>query len=402
MKHKISFVLLFAVFFLPWSIGKSVDIKAADLPSYCYEPYDSDIDYTECITDPDSETDPDIDSGEYDLEGYREIYKKDNIWYGIIDIEEMNIIVAETGVIPNTISVTNPTQNYALEIALTRDTKNLLSIDLQFTRSEYCAMKWTWLCNISGTVEKYQSGVITYSLDSDHEDFGTSRNLEEAFGDGDITNSVDPNFDYVINLNHTTNNQEAVHIELDVLQFTYILTDQEVDLVMNDIQEQYNKEVETILHDNTLTITSKQLALDQLNLEYAEFTITYDEEITSLCVNDDNCSLDQFEEDPLPEDTPVWVDNLLEKIGTILLYVIGALFSGGFIAYIVYMFGKKSIEATGSTALTIGKGTIKTGLFTGEKIGKGLLFILSPIGRGAKVILEILNTGIKKIFTLTK
>jgi len=364
----------------------SEDTSSSDLPSYCDLPEGERSatdgnDYTVC----DSVEDP---PSYIDTRDYKKIYKKDGIWYGVIDIEKRNIFAVEEGELPGVIVQVGKTQHYALEFAFTRDTKYLKSIDISFTRAAYCPVAMDFLCRwFGGTVEEYNSGVITYEYDDSSVPLGEAKSIEEAFGDGTITLSADPEFDYVINLEHTTTNEEPVHIELNILQFTYVLTDLEVDDVNDDIQAQYDLEVQAILHDDSLNITTKQLALDQLNIEYDEYNITYNEEITSLCLNDELCSVEAFEEnEENVEEVPSWVQDIIDKILKGSAIIIAAVGGISIVGVIAYMFVRKALETTGTVAWITTKGTVYSGAWIGKRIALGILEILKPIGVGFKAL----------------
>lgn len=376
-KNAILFLLILSIFSSN-SISQSNAIELENYPDYCSEPVveDSQNDYSLC--EGSDETSEEVPSY-IDTRDYKEIYKLDGVWYGIIDIESRNLFTTENG---TGSGITNPVQSYFLEFSLTRETKYLKSIKLQYEVEAYCPILFN-ACFLGGTIAAFDSGVIEFVYDDSAVGLEDAKNIDEVFGDGNITKSIDPDFDYVIDLDHSTNNEEAVATNLVIFEFVYVLTNEAVDEVEADIQAQYDQEVEAILHDDSMNITTKQLALEQLNLEYQEYTIEYDEEIRSLCLNDELCEVEDFESDDILETVPTWVDNLLDKILTGTMYILGILTGSAFIGYIIYSLAKKGVEQTGLALWNIIKGAFRTGAYFGKYVAYGLLKLFGVVGRGA-------------------
>lgn len=214
--------------------------------------------------------------------GYDRICKLDGIWYGVINIESRNVFNTSNQF--GTIFTSN-SYSYYLEFGFTRDTKQLNKIVINVKHDEY-NKNWTGIGGKTAALDETRE----YIFDDSQVGLADAKNLEEAFGNGNITSSVSSEYDYVIDLDlFTTRN---IDVSIDILEFYYVLTDEEVTAVNEDIQTQYDREVTYILADGSLNETESQSELDDLNVEYQEYVIEFDEEIQSLCLDNEMCHFD--------------------------------------------------------------------------------------------------------------
>jgi hypothetical protein len=219
---------------------------------------------------------------EYAIENseYNRIYKDESKWYGVIELEDWNVFTVEHSEWSSTwINIAN-LYSYYVEIEFSRETEYLESIQIQFIRDAYCMLP---LC-IGGEEEAYDSGLIIYEYDDTQVGLAEAKNLEEVFGEGNITSSIDPDYDYVINLNHNANRD--VHGEIWFFEFHYVLTEEEILDLRLDIQTQFNNELQVIQSDDTLSDADKEAAYSQLVSEYSQYEIDFGEIITSECDGD--------------------------------------------------------------------------------------------------------------------
>ncbi len=322
------------------------------------------------------------------VDDYTRIYKENGVWYGVIDIENRRIF--ETVYDPPA-SITQPIRHYYIEFAFTRETQYVVSVDLKYTVGGYCPLPFN-ICSFGGYVEPYESEIITFEYDQEQIGLQYGTSLDEIFGDGEITKSVDPEYDYVIDLGITVQNDVEVPVNVEFLEFTYVLTNAEVDAVMADIQTQYDNEVTAILENNDLNITEKQLALDNLNLEYQEYTITYQEEITSLCLDNDVCNVSNNaigESPPLdtvPDWFSQWGDNMFAAVSKVIVYVITTIISVAFITFLIYRASLKVAEGTGYVLCSAIKAAGKSGAYWGKKLGAGIITFILTVGKGLTAI----------------
>lgn len=345
-------------------------------PDYCSEPEEENPgeDYTVCTIDPNDSEVPEVPSY-LDTRDYREIYKLDGAWYGILDITTSDIeyltITGQGGV------------NYVY-IDFDRDTEQLVSIDLNYTTQETCKYMSTMFGCLFGTTNppitdtleifnKTTDGSFVEVLSS-----GFNQTYDPIYAYTDSL-TIDGEFDYTIEIREL----EAIET-VNIIEFTFILTEEAVTEVTEDIQAQYQKEIEAILHDTTLNITEKQLALIQLNIEYSEYELVYGEEITQLCIDDPECEIVNDDlDDPTEADIPPYLedimDNLLLGFGAIVAAIVGT----SIVGVIAYIIVRKALETTGSIAWTTTKGGFKTGGWFGKRIALGILEIFKVIGRGA-------------------
>lgn len=245
--------------------------------------------------------------------GYDRICKLDGIWYGVIDVESRNVF-STTNYGANWFS--SNIYTYYLEFAFTRETKQLNKIVINVKHDEY-NLNFT---GIGGSVPALDE-TREFIYDDSQIGLEDAKNLTEAFGDGNITTSVAAEYDYVVNLDLTTT--RAISVSIDILEFYYVLTDEEVAAVNVDIQSQYLREVNYILSDGSLDETLKQEALDDLNVEYQEYTIEFDEEIHSLCLNNEMCHFEYLS--PLDEILTLGSVKSLLKDALLVIIVVGIL-----------------------------------------------------------------------------
>lgn len=289
-------------------------------------------------------------SGYAEASDYERIEKINDQWFGVITASDSRLFAVNSSIdIPFGINYSvNDDYHYFLEFKLTRETTNLKEIKIQFEVDSYCPYI---TCLFGGRVDAYEETKI-FTYDESSSGLEDGKTLEEAFGSGNITASIDDRFDYVVNLDHTTKNKQ-VDSYVKILEFTYILTDAEVQDLMLDIQAQYEREYYQIITNDFLTASEKQNAINMLNQEYAEYDVDFGEEMESPCIGD-GCE-DELDGAPELPDLGVIVDlvGLMEYIvqyipdmETLIAYIVIALIIGYITTSFIYQGTQKVLYST--------------------------------------------------------
>jgi len=237
-----------------------------------------------------------------DQDDYDRIYKEDGLWYGIIEVGEDDIELWPD----------------FFHIKFSRDTQELSQIKIDYTVSEYCSKTQDapkfFSCFLQGErMPGYDGTEDIYQKDKVGVSFGSW--LSGDLSDAEIvTLDNEPSWDYRI-----WPDIEGPLKKINVVEFTYKLTDEETDNVNAEIQQQYDDEVLAIMQDGSLDLEDKQTALDNLNQEYAEYTLEYDEDITSLCEGD-GCTVEIPDKDPII-DPAAFLDDIKTFVISVVVVV---------------------------------------------------------------------------------
>jgi len=341
---------------------------------------------------------------------YDRIYKEDGIWYGVLDVKSSNVFTVKASEIGDNINVGGIVDIYNsylffVEFSFTRSTKSLQSIDIEYTFSKYCPN----VTCVFGGVKPAVTRTKTLTFDDEalgyhdptflEQAFNIGNSVDEVFGNGEIAESIDPNYDYVLNLDYHVTVQDITIASgeipkgtIEFFRFTYILEDFEVDDVNVDIQAQYDNEVDDILIDDRFTIEEKQLLLEKLNLEYAEYVIEYDESITSLCLTE-NCVFYYVpEEDPNFDDpwNPFadffndFKSSILDFIFTVLILLVSAVTGGAFIYALIYYMINSTVKGSVSAVKITASSVHKSGKYWGGQMFNGTVFFFKTVGNAFK------------------
>ena len=247
-----------------------------------------------------------IQATELDYDNYDSIYKEDGIWYGIIDITSIYLTGWNCAY--------GRCNNNALYIAFSRDTENLTSITYDYTTQSRCIGVNLYFVCLGTTIES-ESGSETVYNESDYGPF-----LTFLFNANNITKLTSSSkYDYRI-VSETTETFDTV----EVIRFTYILTNDEVDNVNALAQAQYDQKLHAILIDQTMTFEEKENAASQLKAKYDSFVIEYGEELESLCESEELCHV---QSDYRPGEPPPIVSNFLDTIKDNLALMVFGLFA---------------------------------------------------------------------------
>lgn len=187
---------------------------------------------------------------------YERIYKDSNgKWHGVIEVERKYYIYASGHY--------SPIGGSLIHLDFNRDIKQLTTITYKATLKS------------SGTkIEETIYDLETMNKSMIEMQYTTKKAILKSslIKDG-------YEYDYVI-----FDHRELK--DIDIVEFSYILTDEEVDEVNKLIQEQFDTEVSRIINNaNYDDYTRKQL-INQLIEEYKNYVIEYDEELISDCVGD--------------------------------------------------------------------------------------------------------------------
>jgi hypothetical protein len=395
----ISFLLLTAFFLVGTTDNPNVS-AAEDTPSYCSIPLDerseSDgFDYTLCTVQTNIYEGVEVYEGEFvTSEGtYNRIsYNAETgKWHGVTVITDINVMQD---------TVFGDWTRF--DIKFSRDIEYLDSVEIKWTTQRDCTtvlgvcLPWT-------VEEPAELQRIFYNTEDDEAWYQGDDNIS-YYGDIPLIGERDISleYDYSIKVYNESRPVDTVMI----LEYVYILTDEEIIQLALDIQDQYDYEVGIIASDNTLTVTEKNLLLQDLNLEYGqipelEFGMTFREECFDT---DENCIevLPPTDEStaPLPDEVlddwfEEWGGSLLEKVAQLIIYTISILLGGGFVAYLVYRFALKGLEGTGYVLWETTKLGAKSGSYWGNQLGNGFISFFKYLFLGLKAI----GTGIASLFT---
>lgn len=293
-----------------------------------------------------------------DEEKYDRIYKKDGKWYGVLEVDDFVInsikkddwiekvkdsnlaILFAPGIVGAFEYFDSETYFYYLDVDFNRDLKNLLTVEIKTDYSSYCSKVLPCKKPILGGKNNVDawSDTTTYTFDTNFplisnptlDDFATS------FGKGDIVSTNRVGYDYAIKLKGDTLRRET-DLTVNIIEYTYILEDYEVDDVNNLIQKQFDDDLEKIINNSLYPEYLKQKLINNLIEKYKDQKIEYDEEITSICsgkCEDEfkadekffDIGLDDFiSQDQLDNIIPIIIIVALILIGMFVLFLIASI-----------------------------------------------------------------------------
>ncbi len=196
---------------------------------------------------------------------YDRIFKDSNdVWHGVIKVNEVYT--------PD--DKLNASAPWVTYFDLSRDTKDLYNVKLRFYTDE------RWFFKIFG--EKIVNEVIvdtTYKSSNLY-----SEEAIDSFGEYGAavwknadTDKIGPigkrkTWDYIILTPYNKRVDEVISFEFD-----FVLTDYAVDELNEDIQVQRLDEIQNIIDDPLLGYEEKLLKIEELNEEYSNYVMEYDE-----------------------------------------------------------------------------------------------------------------------------
>jgi hypothetical protein len=293
---------------------------------------------------------------------YERIEKYLGKWYGVIQVTNTKLEYVDW--------VGSPGINN-LYIQFDRDVELLDSIKIDYVTEDYCSGINAWLIGCTrGFEESYEGTSEIYNKSRDG-------SLLEILTLDTITTTVIDDYDYVIFMRDT-----VPYKNVDVVEFTYILTAAEIEELKLDIQEQYESEFDLINDNDILSDEKKEVMILQLNTEYEEYDVSYGELMTSDCVGDaysvdsDNSTSDS--------DAPLWVQNIINTVIAAFTAILSAFLAVSVIGIIAYMLIKWFLKLTGETAIYSIKVTTKAGAWWGKQFATGIIELLNIIVSGIK------------------
>ena len=297
------------------------------------------------------------------LEEYDRIFKRNGVWYGIIEVTDISL--SEW----NCTMANGRCYQSRIMLNFSRELERLTSVTYDFTAKDSCrGVNLFGFC--IGSWETGQSGTHTAFEKDRHGPF-----VQFILNSSEIQRAFGTSYDFQIITPMTYGPLESV----EIIQFTFVLTDAEVESVLASIQEQYDAEVELILNTPGLTDAQRQQLLDQLNLEYATFTIDFQEELTSECVGDHCIAEDITPPGFMPSFNP-WdtINRLLADYGqwftqNLFASIIFIVLGGVFVKALATALVTKSFDAMGAIINTLLKGLASAA----ELFAKGLILIVS-------------------------
>lgn len=369
MKKILSIMIIAFLFLTNINNVLAVEVEGTDItdepPEYCS------IDYVGPLTPLQIETCATYNIDVWslaDLSEYTRIEKIEGIWYGVIDVTDLNVSSAWYGI---------DAYMSVIGITFTRDTQNLQQIVIDYvTVDNSCTGivafdKWC----LGSTADSYEDTIIL------NNEYNTSDFLDFLRGDEIIVGNDD--YDYYLYID----GPEVASVT--VVQFTYILADQEVIDLRLDIQEQYEMEKQIILNNPILTDEEKLIQIVALIEEYKEYQIDFNDEITSICIGEQCTAINENPISDSLEDIN-WLDGAIDDIISAIfsfLILMGSAIAGiGFVAVIAYLLVVKATKTTGNVTLGFGKASAKSGMFWGNKVGTGILLFFTTIWEGIKAL----------------
>ena len=209
-------------------------------------------------------------------DNYDRYEKIDGTWYGIIEVTDSELIS------------TNRSVNYnIIYLNFSRDTENLTSISYNYDYGGYCptltALSFGTWCLIGDYLEEdtghetvYQEETVDMTF-SNWITFQTSTANILKLPEGD-------KWDYLIR------SEESLPFnKINIIEFTYRLTEAEVSAINDDIQAQYDNDLAGIMNDTTLSYAQKEHKVSELNLAYEGMELVYGQELHSYCLNAEHC-----------------------------------------------------------------------------------------------------------------
>lgn len=366
-----------------------VDNTPIEVPSYCSLPNDERTDddgndYSQCES-PTPLTD-EVYEGEFvTSEGtYNRIqFSRDTMrWTGVVlitayDVHDKDFAKTDTWI----------------NLQFSRELENLNMIELEYTSEKECENIGIFGWCIGGVYEsetfketiynKVNDGAWNENLFISNDQIIRTTSNQVSFGDS-------TEYDYTIFLKEIPLDKQIDTIKF--LQFEFVLTNEEIDQLKIDVQDQYEYEVNQIKNDPESNLTEKNIALEDLNEEYSQMPeIVYDMVFAHACPEDVlNCVIvtepSNEQLDPEDDGTPLWAEDIVDTILKGVSIVAAALVGGTMITVIVSMIIRKTVETTGSAVWTTTKGGIKTGEWIGKRIGLGILAFMGIIYEGIKAL----------------
>ena len=292
---------------------------------------------------------------------YNRIYKdSQGLWYGVIEITDSMVTVWNCSY--------NKCTNNAIYLSFSRDLEELVSIKFDYTLKTYCdGFPLLGLC--IGTKIESEEG---------------SEEVFNKYTDGSFMEFITNN-DGIVNIDYTDYDYRIITEEsneiytVEIIKFTYILTEAEIIDLRLDIQEQYDEELAIIVDNDILTPDEVTEQIEILEDEYSEYEIDFGEEMTSECVGD-GCFVESV------TDESSWLDGFWEKLFEVLIQV--AIVAGGFIAsgtiiiMIGYLLLNKAVKLSGQATIGSLKMMKDSGVYWGETTAKGIGYFFSTVFKG--------------------
>jgi hypothetical protein len=262
------------------------------------------------------------------------------------------------------------------DIKFSRDIEYLDSVYLKYTTQRSCfsvlgvCMPWS--------IEEPDEEERTFTNTQDDDAWHQGQDEITYYGNIPLIGERPTNqeYDYSIKIYGETRDIDTVMI----LEYNYILTNEEIIQLALDIQDQYDYEVGVIANDDTLTTTEKNILLNDLNVEYGQIPdLTFGMMFSEECLpTDENC----IEVLPVTDDStaPSLDDITWDSINDFVYQIIG----GAIAIVVMYFVGLQAIGAFLELAIDII-----------VKIGKGIAMIIytliiDPIVIGVTAILNFL------------
>lgn len=301
-----------------------------------------------------------VDNSDYDR-----IYKDaSGTWHGVIEVLD-TLLIYEPGAYAGG-------ENW-FYVEFSRDTKELVSITYEYETIKYCSSFMLFKsCAFDKWVDSYTD---TEEVFNEYKD----GSLMDYFGNESIYSSSLEDYDYRI----VADNKDQFE-SINIVSFYYVLTDAEVIDLRLDIQQQYDDERNIIVENPLLSNDEKLQRIEQLNEEYEDYTVEFDEVLPSDCVG--ACSA--VNEDPFGAELDPFWNKTWPGVQTWILRVLGAIIGivlGGVLIYAIGLYISKLIVASGVGLTKSGTNTIlNVGGYYGNKLFEGTAFFFKTLGNAFK------------------
>lgn len=314
-------------------------------------------------------------SGYAERSEYDRIEKVDGIWYGVITINDFELLKAST---VNCMGYFCDSRN-EIYLNFSREVEQVSEITYQYQFEDYCeGTEFLGICfgdrvspdyEVTTVYNRYEDGSLIEILSLEQD------NIVKLSEDFTLWTNNQP-YDFLIK---SDTNED--YDEVKLLTFILILTEAEIAELKLDIQAQYEQEYNNIINDSSLTEIEKQSQVNLLNSEYAEYDINFGDEMEVPCVGD--CEIDLPDEEHPVED---WIDKFFSNLDLRFEKLIEYIVIGSIIAVI-----------TGLAIYQVAKSIVDSII---KAIAEGILTILRVIGKAIWYWVELLVSGINATLSL--
>lgn len=313
-------------------------------------------------------------SGYAERSDYDRIEKVDGVWYGVLTIDDYVLLPPVSGPM---------FARNEIYLRFTREVDAVIDITYEYKQKDKClgvyilgtciGVKTTYEYETEQVFNKFEDGSLRELLAL------TQDNIQKL--DDDFTLYMNnEHYDFLIK----TETSQPIG-DIKIIQFTLVLTDEEVSQLRLDIQDQYEQEYREIINNSFLTSTEKQSLINSLNAEYSEYEIDFGEEMNVPCVGDE-CEYTVPEEETLLDRLiREFLENLDGRLANYAKYFVIAVIATIIASLTAYQLAKSlfesAVKAAANGVMHIIEAIMKAIWFYIEALVSGIASILNSIFR---------------------